>query len=241
MKRFYRKELWQRIGKANEDFALVEDGDHIAIGLSGGKDSLTLVWAMNEWQKFSPVNFKISVITLDMGWGGDLSPLVRYCAELRVPYHIEPTKIGPIVFDTRKEANPCSLCAKLRRGTLHNVAKDMGCNKVALAHHLDDALETMLLCMSFESRIKTFKPKTYLDRKDITLIRPLIYVEEKTILQIVDKLGLPVVHNPCPANGRTKRQDMKEVLTCWEKHNPKLRENLLSALRNNDIWSDKLL
>ncbi len=235
MKRIFRKELWQRIGKANEDFKLIEEGDHIAIGLSGGKDSSTLVYVMNEWRKFSPVDFQITAITLDMGWGGDLLPLVRYCKELNVPYHIEPTKIGPIVFETRRESNPCSLCAKLRRGTLHNLAKDMGCNKVALGHHLDDALETLLLCMSFESRMKTFRPKTYLDRKDITLIRPMIYVEEKTIIEIVRQLGLPVIENPCPANGCTKRQDMKEVISHWEKYNPKLRENLLGALRNG-VW-----
>jgi len=236
LKRIYRKELWQRIGRANADFRLVEDGDHIAVGLSGGKDSSTLVYVMNEWRKFSPVNFSVTVITLDMGWGTDLSPLVRYCAEMNVPYHIEPTKIGPIVFDTRRESNPCSLCAKLRRGTLHNAAKKLGCNKVALGHHLDDALETLLLCMSFESRIKTCKPKTYLDRKDITLIRPLIYVEEKTINKIVNRLGLPVIQNPCPAAGSTKRQDMKNVIAFWEKHSPKLRNNLLRALRNSNVW-----
>lgn len=236
MKRFYRKELWQRIGKANEDHTLVEEGDHIAIGLSGGKDSTTLVWMMNEWRKFSPVNFKITAITLDMGWEGDLSPLVSLCKELDIPYHIEKTKIGPIVFETRKESNPCSLCAKLRRGTLHNVAKNLGCNKVALGHHLDDVLETLLLCMSFESRIKTFKPKTYLDRADITLIRPMIYVEEKTILKIVKKLELPIIHNPCPANGYTKRKDMREVLDVWEKHSPELRDKLLGALRSSGVW-----
>ena len=238
MKRFYRKELWQRVGKANEDFKLVEDGDHIAIGLSGGKDSLALVWMMNEWKKFSPVNFKIMAITLEMGWGVDLSPLTGYCRELGVPLHIEHTKIGPIVFDTHQESNPCSLCAKLRRGTLHNLAKDFGCTKVALGHHLDDALETLLLCMSFESRIKTFKPKSYLDRKDVTLIRPLIYVEEQTIRKLVKRLDLPVIPNPCPANGCTKRQDMKEVISHWEKYNPNLRENLLSALKNSSVWEN---
>lgn len=240
MKRFYRKELWQRIGKANEDHNLVEEGDHIAIGLSGGKDSTTLVWLMNEWKKFSPVNFKITAITLDMGWEGDLSPLVILCSDLGVPYHIEKTKIGPIIFETRKESNPCSLCAKLRRGTLHNVAKNLGCNKVALGHHLDDVLETFLLCMSFESRIKTFKPKTYLDRADITLIRPMIYVEEKTILKIVKRLELPIIQNPCPANGCTKRQDMREVLDVWEKHSPELRDKLLGALRSSDIWEGEI-
>lgn len=236
MKRIYRKELWQRIGKANEDFTLVEEGDHIALGLSGGKDSSTLVWMMNEWRKFSPVNFNITAITLDMGWDADLLPFVKYCSNLGVPYHIEETKIGRIVFESRKESNPCSLCAKLRRGTLHHAAKSLGCNKVALGHHLDDALETMLLCMSFESRIKTFQPKTYLDRKDITLIRPMIYVEEKTIIRIVSELGLPVLQNPCPANGCTKRQDMKDLISYWEKLNPQLRDNLLGALKNSDIW-----
>lgn len=239
MKRFYRKELWQKIGRANEDFQLVENGDTIALGLSGGKDSCTMVWVMNEWRKFSPADFKIIAITLDMGWGGDLSPLKDFCRELGVPYHIEPTRIGPVVFETRKETNPCSLCAKLRRGTLHNVAKKLGCNKVALGHHLDDALETLLLCMSFESRLKTFKPKTYLDRADITLIRPMIYVEEKTVFKIVSRLGLPVIQNPCPANGCTKRQDMKEVISFWEQFNPRVRDNLLGALKNGAVWQDR--
>ncbi|MFZ5640266.1 MAG: tRNA 2-thiocytidine biosynthesis TtcA family protein [Bacillota bacterium] len=238
MKRIFRKELWQKIGQANADFTLVEQGDHIAIGLSGGKDSSTLVYVMSQWQRFSPVDFKITAVTLDMGWGGDLSPLISYCAELKVPYHIEATKIGPIVFDVRKEKNPCSLCAKLRRGALHQAAKNLGCNKVALGHHLDDALETFLMCMSFEGRIDTFRPKTYLDRKDITLIRPMIYVEERTIVSIVDTLGLPVVHNPCPANGCTKRQEMKGVMDCWEKSCPGLREKLLSALRKGTVWQN---
>lgn len=236
MKRIYRKELWQRIGTANEDFRLVEEGDHIALGLSGGKDSTTLLYVMTEWQKFSPVEFKITAITLDMGWEADFTPLIRYCEELKVPCHIEPTKIGPIVFETRREANPCSLCAKLRRGTLHNLAKSMGCNKVALGHHLDDALETLLMAMSFESRIKTFKPRTYLDRKDITLIRPMIYVEENTLNKIVKRFKLPVIPNPCPANGHTRRQDMKDVIGFWGKFNPRLRENLLGALRNSSLW-----
>lgn len=236
MKRIYRKELWQKIGRVNEDYTLVEEGDHIAIGLSGGKDSLTLTYVMNEWQKFSPVNFKITAITLDMGWEGDLTPLIRFCQELGVNYHIEPTKIGPIVFETRKEKNPCSLCANLRRGILHNTAKKLGCNKVALGHHLDDVLETLLLSMSFEGRMQTFKPKTYLDRADITLIRPLIYVEEKTIKKIVKRLELPVVKNPCPADGYTKRQDMKNVISNWEQYNPQLRDNLLNSLKTSTIW-----
>ncbi|WP_418792037.1 tRNA 2-thiocytidine biosynthesis TtcA family protein [Phosphitispora sp. TUW77] len=236
MKRIYRKELWQRIGKANEDFRLIEEGDHIAVGISGGKDSAALLYVMTEWQKFSPVSFKITAISLDMGWGSDLSPLKNYCAELTVPYHIEQTNIGPIVFETRQESNPCSLCAKLRRGTLHGIAKKMGCNKIALGHHLDDALETLLLCMSFEGCLKTFKPKTYLDRADITLIRPMIYVEERTIIKLVNRLSLPVIPNPCPENGLTKRQDMKKVISCWEKLSPSLRDNLLSALKNSTIW-----
>lgn len=236
MKRIYRKELWQPVGKANEDFTLIEEGDHIGIGLSGGKDSSTLVWMMNEWRKFSPIKFKITAITLDMGWDGDLSPFVQYCGELNISYHIVKTQIGRIVFETRKESNPCSLCAKLRRGTLHNAAKELGCNKVALGHHLDDALETLLLSMSFESRINTFKPKTYLDRKDITLIRPMIYVKEKTIIKIVRELNLPVLQNPCPANGCTKRQDMKDLISYWEKYNPQLRDNLLGVLRNSIVW-----
>lgn len=236
MKRIYRRELWQRIGKANEDFGLVEEGDHIALGLSGGKDSTALLYIMTEWQKFSPVSFKVTAITLDMGWGGDLTPLKNYCAETGVSYHIEQTNIGPIVFETRQESNPCSLCARLRRGTLHNIAKSLGCNKVALGHHLDDALETLLLCMSFESRFKTFKPKTYLDRADLTLIRPMIYVEEKTIIKLVKRLSLPVIQNPCPANGLTKRQEMKNVISCWEKLNPSLRDSLLGALKKSQLW-----
>jgi tRNA 2-thiocytidine biosynthesis protein TtcA len=236
LKRFYRKELWQKIGKVNQEFSLVEDGDHIAVGLSGGKDSITLLWVMNEWRKFSPVNFEITAITLDMGWSGDLSPLTAYCSETGIPFFIEQTKIGQIVFDTRQENNPCSLCARLRRGTLHKVAKNKGCNKIALGHHLDDALETLLLCMSYESRLKTFKPKTYLDRADITLIRPLIYVEEKTIIKTAQRLNLPIINNPCPANGCTKRQDMKNLITYWEKQNPQLRKNLLGALRKSFIW-----
>lgn len=235
MKRSFRHILWHQVGKANADYQLIEDGDHLAIGVSGGKDSVTLLYVLANLRRFAPVKFRLTAVTLDMGWDADFTPIRELCEQLEVPYHLEKTQIGEIVFDYRQEKNPCSLCAKLRRGALHNAAVELGCNKVALGHHADDAIETLLMSMFYEGRLGSFLPKTYLSRKNLYLIRPLIYVKESSIQEVVAALKLPVVFNPCPANGLTKRQEAKEIINHLETIIPDIRDKILSALRNADL------
>ncbi|MCR4436894.1 MAG: tRNA 2-thiocytidine biosynthesis TtcA family protein [Clostridiales bacterium] len=215
---------------------MIQDGDRIAVGVSGGKDSLVLLIALNRLQRFYPRRFEIEAVTLTMGIGEmDLTPVQKLCDEIGVRYTIEETLIGKIVFDERNEKNPCSLCANLRRGALHNVAKRLNCNKVALAHHRDDVIETMLLSTFYEGRLHTFSPVTYLERKEIFLIRPLIYTEEKEVKGFVKDSGLTVVNNPCRANGRTKRQYMKELLTEMSRENRDIKSNIFGAVQRSHL------
>lgn len=242
MKTALRYPFWKRIGKANYDYQLIEDKDKIAIGLSGGKDSMALLYALAKLKQKIPIQYELVAITLDLGWKTDLQPAVDLCKRLNVSYYVETTDIGPIVLEHRKEHNPCSLCAKMKRGALHNAAKKLGCNKVALAHHLDDALETLLLNMFYAGKIKTFQPKAYLDRKDITIIRPLIYVEENVVKSFVEENNLPVVPSSCPVDGLTKRQEMKNLISSLEKDNPNIRQCLFSSLRNtnsSELWLER--
>ncbi|NPV26044.1 MAG: tRNA 2-thiocytidine(32) synthetase TtcA [Firmicutes bacterium] len=235
MKRSFRHNLWHQVGAANADYQLIDEGDHLAIGVSGGKDSVTLLYVLANLRRFAPVKFRLTAVMLDLGWNCDFTPISELCNQLDVPFHLEKTQIGPIVFDYRQEKNPCSLCAKLRRGALHNVAIQLGCNKVALAHHADDAIETLLMSMFYEGRLGAFLPKTYLSRKQLYLIRPLIYVKESTIKEVVAVLKLPVIANPCPVNGRTKRHEVKEIIEQLETLIPDVRDKILSALRNVDL------
>jgi tRNA(Ile)-lysidine synthase TilS/MesJ len=196
-----------------EDFNMIKTGDRIALGVSGGKDSLVLLCALAGLRGFLPERFELEAVTLDMGFDdADFSGVGELCESLQVRYTVIKTNIKQVVFDIKKEKNPCSLCAKLRRGALHNAALSLGCNKVALAHHYDDAIETFMLSLIYEGRISCFEPVTYLSRKGLTLIRPLLYVHESEIRRIARDLNLPIVHNPCPANGNTKRQEVKELV-----------------------------
>jgi tRNA(Ile)-lysidine synthase TilS/MesJ len=210
---------------------MITDGDRIAVGVSGGKDSLLTLWALAELRRFYPNPFEVVAITLDMGNNPDLSQVKSLCETLNVPYSIIPTNIFEVVFDVRKETHPCSLCAKMRRGALHGAAVERGCRKVALGHHLDDTVETFMLSLFFEGRISCFRPVTYLDRKDVTLLRPLLYVEEAHVRKAVSKLALPIVENPCPANGYTKRQEIKELLISLEETYPDLRRKIFGAMK----------
>ncbi|MGE5577531.1 MAG: ATP-binding protein [Syntrophothermus sp.] len=238
MERPFRSALWQKVGKAIADYRMIEEGDRIAIGLSGGKDSLTLVYVLAGLRKIAPVKFKLLAITLDLGWDQDLksrTALAEFCQGLGIPWYVEETRIGPIIFEERRETNPCALCARMRRGVLHRAAKRLNCNKVALGHHADDAIETLLLSLFYEGRIKSFLPVTHLDRQGITLIRPMVYVLERTIREVAKTLNFPVITNPCPANGRTRRQEVKEVIDRLEATNPNVREIILGALQNVDL------
>ncbi|MEG2858061.1 MAG: tRNA 2-thiocytidine biosynthesis TtcA family protein, partial [Clostridia bacterium] len=199
--------------KCIQEYDMIDDGDTIAVGVSGGKDSVLLLNALACLKSFYPKKYTLHAITIDMGMDGvDFTPIAEMCAKLGVPYTTIRTNLKEIIFDIRCEKNPCSLCAKMRRGILHDAALDAGCNKVALGHHFDDAVETFMLSQVFEGRLSCFMPVTYLDRTKITLIRPLLYVHESMVRGTVTRLSLPVVSNPCPANGNTKRQEIKELL-----------------------------
>ena len=190
--------------KAVDDYQMIEEGDKIAIGVSGGKDSLTLLYALKGLQRFYPKHFELTAVTVNLGFEGfDLTAVKQLCEELEVPYHVIDTEIEDIIFRVRKEAHPCSLCAKMRKGALNTAVKELGCNKVAYAHHRDDIIETMMLSLLFEGRFYTFSPKTFLDRMQLTVIRPMMYVPEVDVIGFRNKYQLPVAKNPCPADGAT--------------------------------------
>jgi tRNA 2-thiocytidine biosynthesis protein TtcA len=224
------------IRRAVEDYDMISEGDRVAVGVSGGKDSLVLLCALAKLSEFYPKKFTVIGITLDMGYDADYSEIARLCDKLGVDYVVKKTQIKEVIFDIRKEKNPCSLCAKMRRGSLNDEAIVHGCNKIALGHHNDDVLETFFLSLLYEGRVSCFSPVTYLSRRDITQIRPMIYVPEKDIKGAVRRLTLPVVHNPCPANGYTKRQDMKELIARLDKEtNRGLKKRLFTAVQNSEI------
>lgn len=222
--------------RALDDYTMIEPGDKIAVGVSAGKDSLTLLCAMAELRRFYPVPFELIAVTVDMGFEGtDFTPIQRLCDELNVPYHIVPTEISHIIFDIRKEKNPCSLCAKMRRGALHNAAKELGCTSVALGHHFDDAVETFMLNLFFEGRIGCFSPVTYLSRVGIKLIRPMLYMPEKDVRYFASKTNLPVIKSPCPADGNTQREEMKQLLRELERKHDGLRYRIFGAMQRGEI------
>lgn len=229
------------IRRACEDFHLIEDGDIVAVGVSCGKDSLLLLYALSLYRKFAPQRFEVKGLTLTMGLEPfDTSKVAALCEKLGVEYIVRPTEIGRIIFEERHEKNPCSLCAKMRRGALNDLAKECGCNKVALGHHRDDALETLLLCLLHEGRIHTFHPKSYLSKADLTVIRPMVYLPEKHIIHVAREMQLPIIPSPCPANGATEREEMKYLLDSLCKLYPNAREMMLSALQNEaqyGLWN----
>ncbi len=223
--------------KAINDFGMIKAGDKVAVGLSGGKDSILTLITLAQLRKFYPEKFEVIAITLDMGVEGfDVTSLKKLCEEYDVEYIVEKTHIKEIVFDIRKEKNPCSLCANLRRGILYDTAKKYGCNKVALGHHMDDVMETFMMSLIYEGRVHTFLPVTYLSRKDIYVIRPMIYTPESEIKHLVKKYGIEVVKNNCPANGETKRQYVKELIAGIAKENKGVRESIFGAIMRSEEW-----
>ena len=227
------------VRKADHDFHLIEDGDRIGIGVSGGKDSLLLLHALSLYRKFSHKNFTIIAFTVTLGLEPfDLSEISALCERLEVPYVIRKTEIGEIIFNYRHEKNPCALCAKMRRAVLAELCNEHGCNKLALGHHRDDAIETLLMSLFYEGRFHTFHPKSYMSRSGITVIRPLVYLPEKYVKHMVKELDLPIVESPCPANGETKREDMKELMRALKERFPEAPERFLHALQqdNYDLW-----
>ena len=222
--------------KAVDDYHLIDPGDKIAVGISGGKDSLTLLYALSGLHRFYPNPFELIAITVDLGLDGmNFDPVRELCEQLNVPYHIVKTDIAKIIFEERREDNPCSLCAKMRKGSLNEAIKAQGCNKVAYAHHKDDVVETMLLSLIFEGRFHTFKPNTYLDRMQLHVIRPLLYVEEADIIGFMHKKDLPVVKSTCPADGYTKREYAKNLLNQMNRDHPGTKERMFTAIQNM-LW-----
>lgn len=231
------KQILSSIRKAVEDYNMIEEGDKIAVALSGGKDSVTLLLALKNLQIFYPKHFELMALTVDPGSETfDTTEMEKLCEKIGVEYVIERTNIKQVVFDIRKEKNPCSLCANLRRGILYDTAKKYGCNKVALGHHMDDVMETFMMSLIYEGRVHTFLPVTYLSRKDIYVIRPMIYTPESEIKHLVKKYGIEVVKNNCPANGETKRQYVKELITGIAKENKGVRESIFGAIMRSEEW-----
>ncbi|MBE6585293.1 MAG: tRNA 2-thiocytidine(32) synthetase TtcA [Ruminococcaceae bacterium] len=243
----HKKHILSYTRRAVDDYSMIRPGDKIAVGVSAGKDSLALLCAMAGLRRFYPIPFELMAITVDMGFGdieanqGKILPedpygdIRRLCESLDVPYKVVPSEIAKIIFDVRKEQNPCSLCAKLRRGALHNAAKAEGCTSVALGHHFDDAVETFMLNLFYEGRIGCFQPVTYLSRVGLYVIRPLLYAPEKEVAAFAKEANLPVVSSSCPADENTQREEMKQLLRDLERNNKGLRHRIFGAIQRGEI------
>ncbi len=224
------------VRRALDDYGMVCEGDRICVGVSAGKDSLTLLVALAELRRFYPIKYTLSAVTVDLGFeGADYSEISELCQRLGIEYKVVKTEIGKVVFDIRKESNPCSLCAKMRRGALHGAAKEMGCNKVALGHHFDDTVETFMLNLFYEGRIGCYSPVTYLSNTELYLIRPMIYVPEKAVKYFTNKADLPVAVSKCPADKNTERESMKLLLKQLEKENKGLRHRIFGAMQKGKV------
>ncbi len=232
-----RQSLEGRVRRAVDDYEMIQEGDRIAVGLSGGKDGLALLMALSGLQRYYPKHFELEAVTVDLGFPDfDTEPVRAFCEKLRVPYTVVKTDIGTIVFDLRKEKNPCSLCSKMRKGALDKVMKEKGCNKIAYAHHKNDIVNTFLMSLVYEGSFQIFSPVTYLDRSGLTLIRPLIYVSEGEIISVRDAYGLPARKSPCPADGNTKRESVKQLIQKLDAENPGMEDRLFTAVSHSGIY-----
>ena len=235
------KRLLSFVRRAVVDYNMIDDGDRIAVGVSGGKDSLVLLEVLAAMRRFYPKKYEVVAITVDMGFdGSDFSSVEAFCRNIDVEYHVVKTEIAKIIFDVRKESNPCSLCAKMRRGSLHSTATELGCNKVALGHHYDDAVETFMMNLFFEGRLGCFSPVTYLSNRKIKLIRPLIYAQEKDVEYFVRKRSVPVVKSLCPEDHATERENMKQLLAELERTNKGVKHRIFNAMCKGEIDGFKL-
>ena len=230
------------VRRAVDDYDMIQEGDRVAVGVSGGKDSLVLLAALSHLRGFYPRPFELEAITVELGFEGmDFAPVAALCEELGVPYTRLKTDIREIVFDVRQEDNPCSLCAKMRRGALNDAIRERGIKKLALGHHFDDAVETFLLSLLFEGRISCFRPVTYLDRSGVTQIRPLVYAGEQKIAKLADELRLPVVENPCPQDKGSKRYEVKQLLKTMSADYPDMKSKIFGAMQRCPLpgWQPK--
>lgn len=223
------QKLLGMVRRCVEDYEMITPGERVAVGVSGGKDSLALLTLLAELRRFYP--FELEAVTIDLGFGMDCAPLAAWCGKLEVPYTRVETQIGPVIFEGRKEKNPCSLCAKMRRGALNEAILSRGTRKLALGHHCDDAVETFLMCLLFEGRLSCFQPVTNLDRSGVLQIRPLLYLREQTLTHFAERLALPVVHNPCPADKFTKRQEIKGLVSRLMGEYPQLKTRVFGAMQ----------
>lgn len=230
--------LQGQMRKAITEYQMIENGDRIAVGVSGGKDSLALLYGLAQLKKYMELTFSLHAITLDMGFEGkegDFSAIEALCAELDVPYTVKRTQIGEIVFDIRKEPNPCSLCARMRRGSLHDEAKLQGCNKIALGHHMDDAVETFFLNLFYEGRIGCFSPKSFLSRKELWMIRPMVFATEHEVIKAARETALPVMASKCPADGHSTREEIKKFIAEKERLDHGFRDRIFGAMIRSGI------
>ena len=225
------QKLMGLVRRCVEDYEMIEDGDKIAVGISGGKDSLVLLRLLAALRRYHNKKFTLQAITIDMGLGMDYSGIEEMCRELDVPYTIVKTEIGPIIFDYRKEKNPCSMCSKMRRGALNQALLDLDCNKLALGHHFDDAVETFMMSLIYEGRISCFQPVTHLDRTGVIQIRPMLYIHEKTVASFAQRENLPVLQNRCPVDKHTKREEIKDLIFSLAKDYPDLKERIFGAMQ----------
>lgn len=230
------RRLLSHARRAVDDYHMIEEGDRIAVGVSGGKDSLALLAVMRNLQLFYPKRFELVALTVDMGFaGGDFTPIAEYCEKLGVEFHLVQTTLADIIFEQRKESNPCALCAKMRRGILHDNAKLYGCNKIALGHHFDDVVETFMMNLFNEGRLGTFAPVTYLSRKDLTMIRPFVLTPEKDIAYYTRNAVLPVQTSLCPEDKNTDREKYKQLLATLERENKGLRHRIFVAIKKANL------
>ncbi len=230
------KYITSLVRRAVEDYDMIADGDRVAVGISGGKDSLALAAALAGLSRYYPKKFTPVGLSLDMAGDSDFSEIENFCKNLGMEYHVKRTNIREVVFDIRKETNPCALCAKLRRGALNDMAIEYGCGRVALGHHNDDVLETFMLSLLYEGRLNCFSPVTYLDRTDLYSIRPMIYVREGDIKGASRRLNFPIKPSGCPADGVTKREDMKEIISYLEdKTYAGLKKRIFTAIQNGNL------
>jgi tRNA(Ile)-lysidine synthase TilS/MesJ len=228
------KKILGALRRADEQFSLIQDGDKIAIGLSGGKDSMVMLKALSLYRLFSKKQYDLFAIMVDLGFAGfDPAEIQAYAQSLGVPFEILHTRIGEIIFEARQEKNPCALCSKMRKGAFYAWAKEPGGNKAAFAHHMEDAIETFVMSLLYESRMHTFSAKTYLSRQDITLIRPMIFASVRDIIFVRNKENIPVLQNPCPANGTTKREEAKEILAYLRRLKPDAEQSIFKAIRDS--------
>lgn len=229
--------------RAIDSYEMIEEGDKIAVGISGGKDSLTLLYSLAELRRFYPKKFELIAITVHLGFENfDTTKIQEICDKLQVKYYVVDTEIYDVVFHVRKEKNPCSLCAKMRKGALNEKIKELGCNKIAYAHHKDDFIETFLMSLLYEGRIHTFSPKTYLDKSELMVIRPLMYITEGEIIAFKNAMQLPVIKSPCPADGFTKREYAKETLARLEQETPGCKQRIFAAIERGNLsgWPLKI-